>query len=127
MHKFLLLSLLLVCIGINAESDRAVASGTFVGMSGHEAAGGLSIYRDNEGYRVNFHKDFFFDGAPDPRLGFGKGKYLPATEFATLSHTQGAYEYRLPLTAKLEQYSEFWIWCEAYSVPIGRVDFSVSH
>jgi hypothetical protein len=126
MNKFLLLSLLLVCTGLNAESHKPVASGIFVGMSGHKATGGLSIYRDDGGYRVNFHQDFFFDGAPDPRLGFGKGKYLPATEFARLSHTQGTYEYHLPLTAKLEQYSEFWIWCEAYSVPIGRVDFSMS-
>lgn len=138
MNKFvtILLTLLLISAGANAErakpesdnsgNNKPVLSGTFVGMSGHKASGGLSVFRDERGYRISFHKDFFFDGAPDPRLGFGKGKYLPATEFAKLVHTNGSYHHRLPESAELEQYSELWIWCEAFSVPIGRVDFAAA-
>jgi hypothetical protein len=104
------------------STNKPLFTGTFVGMSGHESSGGFSVYRDGQGYSIRFHADFLFDGAPDPRLGFGKGKYLPTTEFAKLTHLQGEREYRLPLSSQLEQYSDFWIWCEKFSVPIGRVD-----
>lgn len=111
-----------VDITVDSAEGEVIGEGQFVGMSGHEASGGLSIERHTDHYLVRFADDFLFDGAPDPRLGFGKTKYLPSTEFAPLTHLAGAKTYRIPLSAELERYSSFWIWCEAFSVPIGRVD-----
>lgn len=107
---------------VDSAEGEAIGEGQFVGMSGHEASGGLSIERHADHYLVRFADDFHFDGAPDPRLGFGQTKYLPSTEFAPLTHLVGAKTYRIPLSAELEHYGSFWIWCEAFSVPIGRVD-----
>lgn len=55
-------------------------------MGGHEASGGFELLRDDAGYIVRFGEDFLFDGAPDPRLGFGYDKYWPKTEFAKLQN-----------------------------------------
>ena len=99
-----------------------IAKGEFVGMSGREAKGQLSIEKTDDGYKVHFAENFWFDGAPDPRLGFGQAKYFPKTEFAKLSHLKGEKSYSFVSDANLEQYQSFWIWCEAFSVPIGKVE-----
>ncbi len=52
-----------------ALADETIAKGSFVGQSGHVAAGGVSVRKTLSGTVVVLAPDFSFDGAPDPKLG----------------------------------------------------------
>ncbi|MEM6374450.1 MAG: twin-arginine translocation pathway signal protein, partial [Pseudomonadota bacterium] len=64
-----------------AANAGAVASGTFTGASDHITTGGVEVIKNDDGsHTVVLASDFSLDGAPDPRVGFGKdGKYDKAT------------------------------------------------
>ena len=65
-------------------------------------------------------KDFSFDGAPDPKVGFGKdGVYDIKSQLAHLKANAGQQEYSIPDSVNLADYNEIYIWCEQYSVPLG--------
>ncbi len=64
-----------------SAQDQVLASGKFRGQSGHAASGGVSVVKPATGTRVVLGPDFSFDGAPDPKLGFGKNGYVKSTQF----------------------------------------------
>ncbi len=118
--------LLVVALGLallmpsTARALEAGATGSFVGKSDHEARGTVTIERDAEGYVIRFAEDFFFDGAPDPRIGLGsKGAYDPATDLVELKADRGAQSYRIPAGIDVGAHDEVWIWCRRFSVPLG--------
>ena len=48
-------------------------SGSFVGQSNHVTKGGVTV----NGSNIQLESSFWFDGAPDPRVGLGKnGKFI---------------------------------------------------
>ncbi len=100
-------------------ADQVLASGTFRGQSGHAASGGVRVVKTADGVRVVLEADFRFDGAPDPKLGFGHNGYVESTQFSALESNSGEQTYRVPNSLDPGQYSEFWIWCQQYSVPLG--------
>jgi hypothetical protein len=102
-----------------SAQDQVLASGAFSGKSGHAASGGVSVVRTGTGVAVVLGPDFKFDGAPDPKLGFGKDGYVKSTQFAPLKSNSGAQTYELPATLDPADYTEVWVWCEQYSVPLG--------
>jgi hypothetical protein len=55
----------------SAQADETIAKGNFSGQSGHATTGGVSVRKTQGGTVVVLAPDFSFDGAPDPKLGFG--------------------------------------------------------
>lgn len=100
--------------------SKVVSSGSFVGASNHVTRGGVSVIKTDNGIQIVLEGDFFLDGAPDPKLGFGKsGKYDAKTTFAVLSKLKGRQVYQLPASVDPERYNEFYVWCEKFAVPLG--------
>jgi hypothetical protein len=99
--------------------EQVLASGKFRGKSGHAASGGVRVVKTADGVRVVLDPDFRFDGAPDPKLGFGKNGYVKSTQFSALKSNSGEQSYPIPASLDTAAYSEFWIWCQQYSVPLG--------
>ncbi len=99
--------------------EQVLASGKFRGKSGHAASGGVKVVKTADGIRVVLEPDFRFDGAPDPKLGFGKNGYVKSTQFSALKSNSGEQTYRIPSSIDPAKYGEFWIWCQQYSVPLG--------
>ena len=102
-----------------ASADEAVASGVFTGQSGHKASGTVAVYKTANGYTVELGPDFKFDGAPDAKLGFGRGGYDAAAKFSELRANAGAQSYDIPAKVDAGSYTEIWVWCEKFSVPLG--------
>lgn len=102
-----------------AAQDQVLASGTFQGQSGHAASGGVSVVKTATGNVVVLEPDFRFDGAPDPKLGFGRNGYLKSTQFSELKSNSGRQTYELSPAIDPSEFTEVWVWCERYSVPLG--------
>ena len=101
-------------------SAQTIGEGAFVGKSGHATSGGVAVNRSGEGYKIEFGADFSFDGAPDPKVGFGRGgAYDRASTLAPLASNSGAQSYNVPPSVDAEAYDEVYVWCEQYSVPLG--------
>ena len=95
-------------------------SGTFTGLSKHVTKGGVEVVKTAEGWEIHLKDTFWFDGAPDPRVGFGRnGKFVDPTDFEPLRADSGAQVYKVPATINPEDYDEVYIWCRKYSVPLG--------
>lgn len=94
-------------------------SGTFVGKSGHIASGTATVEKRDGGYVIILGSDFQFDGAPDPRVGFGNnGKFAPGTDFEVLRSDSGQQVYKVPANFDAESFSDVYIWCRKFSVPL---------
>ncbi len=102
-----------------AAQDQVLASGEFRGKSGHAASGGVSVVKTATGAVVVLGPDFKFDGAPDPKLGFGKNGFVKSTQFSPLKSNSGEQSYDIPAAIDPADYTEVWVWCEKYSVPLG--------
>ena len=102
-----------------SAQDQVLASGAFRGQSGHVASGGVSVVKTAKGVVVVLGPDFKFDGAPDPKLGFGKNGYVKSTQFSSLKSNSGKQTYEIPSAIDPADYTEVWVWCEKYSVPLG--------
>ena len=110
-------------ISFSATSAEAgtVASGTFTGASDHITTGGVEIVKNDDGsHTVILGDDFSLDGAPDPRVGFGKdGKYDLATGMGLLQSLNGKQSFTVPACGDPADYNEVYIWCLIFSVPLG--------
>jgi hypothetical protein len=93
----------------------AARVGTFKGKKGHVTTGSVEVHGD----KVILGADFFFDGAPDPKLAFGKNGYDASTLMGPLKSNSGASSYAIPTGINPEDYNEVWIWCEKFNVPLG--------
>jgi Electron transfer DM13 len=125
LHKFIAIVALGIAAGMaepnaaRAGSDgRLIASGEFNGKNGHKASGRVVVIATANGVEVVLRDDFKFDGAPDPKLGFGKGGYFKSTEFSALASNTGGQRYRIPSRINAAGYTEIWIWCKKYAVPL---------
>lgn len=99
--------------------ERTIAAGSFEGKSGHATTGGVSVQTTSAGTVVVLGQDFKFDGAPDPKLGFGKNGYDAAAKFSPLRSNSGKQSYSIPANIDPSAYNEIWVWCEKYAVPLG--------
>ena len=102
-----------------AAADEVLARGQFVGKKGHKTSGGVAVVKTDNGLAVVLERDFSFDGAPDPKLGFGRNGYDPATQFSALKANKGMQRYEIPGSFEPGAYTEIWVWCEKFSVPLG--------
>lgn len=95
-------------------------TGTFTGRSNHVTTGGVEVVKTDTGWEIHLKEDFDFDGAPDPRVGFGtNGKFVDPTDFEPLREDKGAQVYAVPADINPEDFDEVYIWCRKFSVPLG--------
>lgn len=99
--------------------------GSFDGRSEHVTSGEVSIVKTATGYKLVLADNFFLDGAPDPVIGFGDNdKYNTSTTFTKLEKTTGRQTYVLPKDFVPANFSQVFIWCERFSVPLGVATIS---
>ena len=97
-----------------------IASGEFMGASKHVTSGGVTVVQTDAGAVVVLGDDFSLDGAPDPKVGFGKdGVYDSKAQLSHLGSNKGGQSYPIPASVDPSQYNEVYIWCEKFSVPLG--------
>lgn len=117
-HMLRLLSACLLFVFSAGASLAGERTGTFTGAGGHVSSGKISIeVRDDATYLV-FAGDFKLDGAPDPRVGFGKSGFTAGSDFAKLESLSGAQTYRVPASVNLSDVNEIWLWCRRFNVPL---------
>lgn len=98
-------------------------SAEFVGLSGHAASGSVDVTPTDSGWEIRLGPDFRFDGAPDPRIGFGtNGRFAAGTDFEPLRANAGEQVYSVPDSIDLDAYDEIYIWCREYAVPLARAE-----
>ncbi|MDH3688966.1 MAG: DM13 domain-containing protein [Gammaproteobacteria bacterium] len=102
-----------------ASEDQVVASGKFEGLSGHATSGTVTIKQTSEATIAVLESDFSFDGAPDPKVGFGHNGYDKSTTISALKSNKGTQTYEIPASIDVSKYTEFYLWCERHSVPLG--------
>ncbi len=97
-----------------------VASGAFSGRNDHVVTGALEVLELDGRMYVRLASDFSLDGAPDPKIGFGRsGEYDESTTFTPLTSHSGSQDYALPEGFELGTLNEAYIWCEKFSVALG--------
>ena len=95
-------------------------SGTFTGASNHITKGEVEVVQTANGWEIHLKDSFWFDGAPDPRVGFGKdGKFVDPTDFEPLKSNSGAQVYKVPDNINPEEFDHVFVWCRKFSVPLG--------
>lgn len=103
----------------------ALSSGTFSGRSDHITTGGIHLVKTPKGYRLNFAPDFSLDGAPDPIVALGNGGvYDKANKIGHLKAKEGRQSYALPASFTPGEFSQVYIWCEKFDVPLGIADLA---
>ncbi len=108
-----------------ASSAQTVSKGNFSGRSDHITTGQVSLERTANGYQLRFAADFSLDGAPDPVVALGNGEtYVAANKLDVLKNKTGAQVYQLPANFTPGQFSQVYVWCEKFSVPLGVADLS---
>lgn len=110
----------LIALGASAIADDAQRQGSFKGLSNHATSGTATLVKVGDGYVIELGADFVFDGAPDPKVAFGKdGKFDPATLIEPLRTNSGAQSYAVPSSINPDNFNEIYIWCEKFSVGLG--------
>ena len=104
----------------SAHAGGIVSKGTFEGRSDHITTGNVEIKKASDGsYTVILADNFSLDGAPDPKLAFGKDGVDKSTIFAPLKSKTGKQEYSLPAGINPANFNEIYVWCEKFDVPLG--------
>lgn len=105
---------------------RETARGRFTGRSGHDTSGHASVFWDGRNWVVSLASDFFFDGAPDPVIGFGNnGEFDTATILGPLESDTGAATFIVPASIDVGDYNQIYVWCELFAVPLGAADLTL--
>ena len=113
-------------VSTNIQSETkatALSTGNFVGKSDHITTGQVTLEKTTGGYQLNFASDFSLDGAPDPIVAIGNSDvYQAENKIGALKNITGSQVYQLPADFTPGQFSQVYIWCEKFSVPLGIAD-----
>ena len=93
--------------------------GEFTGKSNHVTRGRAEVVTQNGKSQVILLDDFWFDGAPDPKVALGRDGYDKSTLMGLLKSNTGKQSFDVPAGIDAAQYNEVWIWCERFNVPLG--------
>jgi len=113
------ITLCVLLLGSASLASELLQSGRLEGQSDHSAKGSVSIRSTASGHVLVLGADFEFDGAPDPKLGFGKDGFQAGSLFAKLERNYGLQTYKLPEDFDPASYNEIWLWCEKSNEPLG--------
>lgn len=101
-------------------ADMTHYSGTFGGLNDHAVSGSVRIVtHDNGEMHVVLGKDFRLDGAPDPKVSVGNASGH-GTVLGPLKKLTGEQHFKIPSNVTVNSDTVVWIWCEQFSVPLGR-------
>ena len=101
-------------------ATKSVSSGTFSGRSDHITTGTASLVKTAGGYQIVLSNDFELDGAPDPVVVVGNNEtYAVENKLGALKNRTGGQTYNVPARITPGQFSQVYIWCEKFSVPLG--------
>jgi len=116
----LVVAFVITGVPIVAEAvTEIVATGKFEGRSDHEVSGGVTLLKTDQGYVVLLEADFSLDKAPSPTLGFGSNGYKADTKFSKLNSKKGLQAYKIPGEINPAAFTEIWVWCKKFDVPLG--------
>lgn len=97
--------------------------GSFKGLSNHITKGTVTVKKKGDKTVIVLGSDFDFDGAPDPKLAFGNGgKYTPGTiihKILPKNQWKGGSTHTVPASINAGDFSEVYVWCEKFNVPLG--------
>ena len=97
-----------------------MAAGTFSGRSDHITTGTAKLVKTNDGYIIQLSNDFELDGAPDPIVAVGNNEtYSVENKLGALKTRTGGQSYALPDAIAAQPFTQVYIWCEQFSVPLG--------
>lgn len=109
--------------GIPPAFAGSARKGTFSGRSRHVTKGTVTLKKQGGKTVVVLSDNFFFDGAPDPKIGFGKGgKYVKGTKIhknLPKKNWKGASTHVVPASLDVDKFDEVYVWCEKFNVPLG--------
>ena len=112
-------------VAVQSAAKSAVSSGIFSGRSDHITTGKVTLEKTATGYQLSFAADFSLDGAPDPVVAIGNnGVYTKANKLGSLKDKTGQQIYTLPASFTPGQFSQVYVWCEKFDVPLGIADLS---
>ncbi|MEO1206307.1 MAG: DM13 domain-containing protein [Pseudomonadota bacterium] len=111
---------------VEQPTGAVVYTASFTGAGGHVTTGAVTIETKGGKTIVTLGEDFSLDGAPDPKLAFGKNGYAKDTIFTKLKNHKGAQVYEVPGTINVADYNELWLWCEKFNVPLGLAKLTKS-
>ncbi|MEM1383980.1 MAG: DM13 domain-containing protein [Pseudomonadota bacterium] len=104
-----------------AAQAGGAGTGSFTGASNHVTKGEVEVVKADGGWEVHLKESFWFDGAPDPRIAFGKdGTFADGTDFEPLRQDTGAQVYKVPASIDPEDFDTVVLWCRQFSVPLGQ-------
>ena len=107
-------------VATSSLAGEVILRGQFEGRSNHETSGMATVEKSAGGAMVVLGKNFSFDGAPDPKVGFGRdGAYDASSQLQALKSKSGRQEYTVPSSVDPTRYNELYIWCQRYNVPLG--------
>lgn len=107
-------------LGASLSWAGGAGEGAFTGLSNHVTKGDVAVVDTGSGWEIHLKDTFWFDGAPDPRVGFGKdGAFVDPTDFEPLRSDAGAQVYKVPASIDPSKFNEVYIWCRKFSVPLG--------
>ena len=111
---------IVLAVAQSSLAGDVILRGQFEGRSNHETSGVAMVEKSATGAMVILGKDFKFDGAPDPKVGFGRdGVYDASAQLHELKSKVGRQEYTAPSSVDPTRYNELYIWCQRYNVPLG--------
>jgi len=104
----------------DSTAPAPVSIGVFTGRSDHITTGGVSIVKKGDEYHLMLAADFSLDGAPDPVVALGNnGNYKVENKLGPLAKVSGQQSYVIPANLNPADFTEAYIWCEKFSVPLG--------
>ena len=118
--KLVSASLAIAALMAGSAIAGGAGTGSFTGLSNHVTRGDVEVVKTAQGWEIHLKESFWFDGAPDPRVGFGNdGTFVDPTDFEPLRQNEGAQVYAVPASINPEDFNEVYIWCRRFSVPLG--------
>lgn len=101
------------------------ARGSFVGLANHDAEGTAILIEQDGKWYVRFENDFKVDNGPDYFVYLGTvEKHDPDARLGKLKGNIGSQNYPIPSEIDPNDYPAVWIWCRAFSVPVGKAVFN---
>ena len=108
-----------------ASNAQVISHGQFSGRSDHITTGIVTLEKTASGYQLRLSSDFELDGAPDPVVAIGNGEtFQVSNKLGPLKNRTGEQVYQLPASFTPGQFSQVYVWCEEFSVPLGVADLN---
>ncbi|MGI9391102.1 MAG: DM13 domain-containing protein [Boseongicola sp.] len=118
LQKIAMLTVAFAFLSGPAVAQVVLYKGTFKGAGGKKSSGNFEIFKKDGKTLIRLKSNFRLSSVPDPKLAFGNGRYKKGTIYAKLKKFRGEQTYVIPGRLNAASFSQVWIWCEKFSVPL---------